>query len=215
MSNLGDVAWRVAAAVLVLGLPIGGILTGPGYNGWIASRGESYEVTGAAIARSGDDLYVVVSGYAQRVSQRTDKGHGVTTTDFPRLTSWRVSDGEPVARRPYAPVYVRWSYVDTVVRALTTAAGRVWVVSTEPETGLHAVDPVTLTDVIDRAALEAIAPALRAGLHVEPSESPVLFDGRELLLRVESGSWLAVDPTDGAARDLGVEGREWTELQRA
>lgn len=217
MASTGDTLQRILIVGFVLAFPVGGLLSGPGYDGWVAWRGESDEVTGATAVEHEGELYLVVSGFSERTTQRSGKQHGVSTTDFPRLTSWRASDGEQVAMRQYAPVYLRWTYVDTVVRALASGPGRAWVVSTERAVGLHAVHPLTLEDVMDQAALTARVPALAAGLHVAPAgnESPVLFDGRELLLQVESGPWLAIDPVEATGRDLGVEGKEWSELQRA
>lgn len=105
--------------------------------------------------------------------------------------------------------------MDTAVSALAASQGKVWVMSTEKDVSLHAVNPVTLTDELDHAAIVARAPALAAGIHVDPGEDlPVAVLGHELLFRLESGAWTALDPATLQTRDLGFSGAEADELRR-
>lgn len=179
-----------------------GVLRGP----WTAWYGESEEITGAVAVHRDGELYITVSGHAELLSSRGGN-RGVRSDDYPRLTTWRASDGEQVARRQYAPVFFRFSYVDTVVRALTAGDGQVWVVSTDRTQSLHAVDPVTLADTLDHEALVGRLPALKPGLFMDNvgAESPVLLYKSDLVFRLTSGPWMALDPLQVAAREVGPE----------
>ncbi len=215
MSSVGKRVFVGLASVLGVGAVLWG---GFGLNYWIALKDDSHVVTGAVAVRSGSEAYVAVSGYAVRISESGDRGHRRTRTSFfPRLTTYRLSDGAPVARRQYSELFPRFSYVDTVVRALTATPGRLWVMSSDRATALHAVDPVTLADVIDHHALEARVPALAAGLHMArgSSESAVNVVRGELVFRVNSGAWLSLDPAAVTARTLAPDGRDTEETRRA
>lgn len=74
-------------------------LSGVGIDYWTSTKNESRAVTGAVAVRRGREAYVTVSGHAERVSERNDHGHRRTQTSaFPRLTTYRLSDGALVAR---------------------------------------------------------------------------------------------------------------------
>lgn len=213
----GALARRVLIVLLVVGLPVGGVATWLGTSAWTAWRADGEQVTGAVAVRRDGEVYITVSGNSEKTTERSDKKRSVSTTDYPRLTSYRARDGERVATRQYAPVYFRFEYVDTVVRALAGEGGRVWVMSTEPAVGLHAVDPVSLADAIDQRALVDRVPALAPGVFIErgASASPVAVSGRELFFRLTSGPFLALDPAKLAVRDLSPEGDELDEIARA
>jgi hypothetical protein len=104
-----------------------------------------------------------------------------------------------------------------VVRALGASAGRVWVLSSDRAVALHAVDPVTLANVIDRTALAARVPALASGVHLEvgASDSPVTVVRGELVFRTNSGARLALDPAAVTAHALAAEGHHTEEVVRA
>lgn len=193
-------------------------LSSTGIDYWTAWKDESRTVTGAVAVRRGAEAYVVVSGHSERVSETSDRGHRRTRTSaFPRLTTYRLSDGAPVARRQYSEVFPRLSYVDTVVRTVAPAPDRVWVLSSDRATALHAVDPVTLADVIDRGTLAARVPALASGIYMVPgsSEPAVTLVGGEMMLRVNSGAWVSLEPAAMTARVVDTGAREVEEVTRA
>lgn len=208
-------AWL--GVILLLCLPFLMVGTWLGTTYWAAERAESEAVTGVVPVLRDGTVFVVVSGHSEKTTQRGDKRGSVSTTDYPRLTSYRAADGEQLARRQYAPVFLRFEYVDTVIRALLAVGGQVWILSTDPAVGLHAVAPATLADELDAGGLLARYPALQPGIHMEPgtTESPVAVGGRELMFRLNSGPYMALDPERPALRTLSVDGAELDELHRA
>lgn len=209
---------QVLTTGLVVGLFAGaiGICLGIGALSdlYAANRGVSDDVTGVVAARSGADAFIVVSGASERVTSRSSSGT-VRTRSFPRLTSYRLRDGEAVARRHYQQVAFRTFSEDTAVWALLAESGRVFVVSTERDVGLHAVDPATLEDVVTAEAITASAPALADGLHVEGVyDAPVAVHDGDLLYRVDSGAWLALRPDTLAERRL-PDGERFDDAVRA
>ena len=214
MSGVKKVLVVVGVCTVFAAIPLFGV----GIDRWTATKAESYAVTGAVAVRRGGEAYVTVSGYAERVSETNNRGQRRTQTSaFPRLTTYRVSDGAPVARRQYSELFPRLTYVDTTVHALAASADRVWVLSSDRGVALHAVDPVTLADVIDRGALAARLPALASGVFMEAgaSQSSVTLVGRELVFRANSGAWLALDPATVSARALAADGHDAEEVVRA
>lgn len=208
---------RILAPLLLLGLPILGIAIWLGTTYWASERAESEAVTGAVPVLRDGVVHVVVSGHSEKTTQRGDKRGSVSTTAYPHLTSYRATDGERVARRHYAPVFLRFEYVDTVVRALLAGAGKAWIVSTAPAGSLHAVHPATLADELDWAGLVSRFPVLGPGLFIErgSSSSPVLVGGRELLFRLNSGPFQALAPETLELRALPAEGEALEDITRA
>lgn len=214
MSGVKKVLIVLAVLAVFAAIPLSGV----GLDHWTAWKGESRAITGAVATRRGGEAYVTVSGRSERVWETRDRGHRSThTTPFPRLTTYRLSDGAPVARRQYSELFPRLSYVDTVAYALAPSAGRVWVVSTDRAVGLHAVDPVTLADVVDRTALASRVPALASGLFMGSgtTRSPVAVVRGALVFRANSGAWLSLDPAAMTARSLEPDGRETDEATHA
>jgi len=205
-------------AILIVLLFGAMIAYGPYLDWSTATEGESAAVTGVVPVRRGRDLYFVVSGHSSRTSEESsgnNRRHTVVT-DYPRLTSRSGRDGHELAMRQYAPI-IRFEYVDTSIHALLAESGRVWVVSSERAVGLHAVDPVSLADVVPTTALRARIPLLAAGLFIEPGMNarPVVARGTELFLRLNSGEMLALDPKASSVRELGQLGEHEDDVDDA
>jgi hypothetical protein len=203
---------NLIAAALCLALPLlcacGGIFRPL----WATYMAESDEVFGAVAVASGKEVLIVVSGYSKTSSNA--KGGRVSSTPYPRLTSYRASDGERVATRLFAPMYFRWSYVDEDLFALAPGQGQVWVASTD-EASLQRVDPRSLKTGLSWANLAARQPLLQSGLyHDGGSESPVRMADGDLIFRLKSGEWVSLDPSTASARALRGGEEAWDDAPR-
>ena len=198
-SSLSSIV-TTAKRLLVVGLVLGGFACLIAYNlfvdPWVAWWGESDTVTGVVATQQGGEVYLTVSGHSERTYRRDSKTTSVSTNRFPRLTTWRASDGERVAVRQYSPVLMRFSYVEHSIWALSAAEDQVWVMSGQEEVSLHRVDPVTLEDRLDWAGLVGRAPLLEPGVYIEraASRSPVVLARQKLRTRLLSGAYVALDP---------------------
>ncbi|GMV43991.1 MAG: hypothetical protein AMXMBFR64_57070 [Myxococcales bacterium] len=195
----------------ILAIPVAGVAFWL-YTGYSAAwTSESKDITAVVFFEHEGAWYAAASGHSESTSEDS-KTRQTRTSRYPHLSTYRLTDGERVARRQYAPVYFRFSYVDDVVRALGAADGRLWAVSTDPEESLHALRPLDLEDAIPWTGLVEKAPALASGLFTKDGELPVWRGSSEdpFLLRLDSGAvvsldlhTLAVKPAEG-----GLEVRE-------
>lgn len=104
--------------------------------------------------------------------------------------------------------------MDTQERTLVATGGKVWTTASDKERPLFAVHPATLVDEVDFAGLNYRIPALSAGVYLEPGgEPPVAFADGALLMRLNSGPVLAMDPATLATRDGSLDTLE--DAQRA
>lgn len=204
-------ALKTAVTILVAaGIPVAMFSAWLGHTAYCAWVAESEEVSGVVPATKDGVTYLVVSGHSEKVTSNGSKSHGVSTTEYPRLTSYRLADGEKVATRQYASVFLRFSYDDTSVHAFATGAGGVWVMATNPEVSLHVVDPVTLADVLAYPALKARIPALAPDILIEPGmmSDPVHESAGNLAFRLKSGPWVSLDPKAVTAQTSTEEPKE-------
>lgn len=202
--------------LFVLAIPVAGVsfwLWGCYSAAWTA---ESEEITALVFFEEGGAWYAAASGHSESTS-RDSKTNQTRTSRYPHVSTYRLSDGERIARRQYSPVYFRFSYVDEVVRVLGATGGRLWVVGTDPEHWLHALGPLDLQEVLSWQALVEKTPALSPGLHTVGSESPVWRrgPGEPLMFRLDSGAVMSLDLTTLVASpaEAGLELQE--ELDRS
>jgi hypothetical protein len=170
-------------------------------NGSAAWLDDSTEVTSVVFFEQDGAWYAAVAGHSES-STRDSKTNATRTSRYPHVSTYRLADGERVARRQYAPVYFRFDYVDDVVRVLGARDGKLWVVSTDPEESLHAVSAPSLEESLPWADLAARLPELSSGVFTKDGERPVWSrtpDG-PFLFRLVSGPVMELDPAKLAVK---------------